>query len=477
MPWSGAWDDLPAAHGAALAFDLLTLLGLVLLGRRLRPGREGRELGVALGFAWAAYPYALFALQTNSNDSLRGAVHGARDAGADARPARRAVGARRAVRRSAWPPRRSSRRWRWRRCSRRRGAGRAPRARAGRSFARRRSAAVARRPRSPRSCPTAACARSTTARRLPGLAALAVQHLGPGRVARAGCRPRSRRPRSLLALAVAFVPAAQDPVQVAALAAAVLIAVQLGVTHWFYLYVVWFAPLALVALMAPVARPGPGARPSAAVAARRARAGRRRETARAAPAGGGVLLVTLRPAALQRAPSEHRPAGVRRLRGPDPRRGPALPRLRRSSTRRWPRRCWRSAGSRAPASARTELAFAALTFAAGARGGAARRRASPPAPAGIGAAALLGGASRCCSAGALVRTHFDLAPVALTLAALLLLCVGAAAGRRSPCSGSGRSRRASRWWWPRWRSPGWSRAASAARPLEGAAVLVADAGG
>jgi hypothetical protein len=42
MPWSGKWDDLPAAHGAALTFDLITLLGLVLLGRRLRPGREGR---------------------------------------------------------------------------------------------------------------------------------------------------------------------------------------------------------------------------------------------------------------------------------------------------------------------------------------------------------------------------------------------------------------------------------------------------
>ncbi len=70
LPWSGAWDDLPAAHGAALAFDLLTLLGLVLLGRRLRPGAQGRVLGYALGFAWAAYPYALFSLQTNSNDSL-----------------------------------------------------------------------------------------------------------------------------------------------------------------------------------------------------------------------------------------------------------------------------------------------------------------------------------------------------------------------------------------------------------------------
>ena len=69
-PWSGSWDDLPAAHGAALAFDLLTLGGLVLLGSRLRPGPAGRELGVALGVAWAAYPYTLFALETNSNDSL-----------------------------------------------------------------------------------------------------------------------------------------------------------------------------------------------------------------------------------------------------------------------------------------------------------------------------------------------------------------------------------------------------------------------
>ena len=56
LPWSGRWDDLPAAHGAALAFDLITLFGLVLLGRRLRSGREGRELGLALGFAWAFLP-------------------------------------------------------------------------------------------------------------------------------------------------------------------------------------------------------------------------------------------------------------------------------------------------------------------------------------------------------------------------------------------------------------------------------------
>ena len=70
MPWSGRWDDLPAAHGAAIAFDLLTIGVLLLLGRALRPGREGTALGVALAYAWAAYPYTAFALETNSNDTL-----------------------------------------------------------------------------------------------------------------------------------------------------------------------------------------------------------------------------------------------------------------------------------------------------------------------------------------------------------------------------------------------------------------------
>ncbi|HKP21568.1 MAG TPA: hypothetical protein VJT68_08615, partial [Thermoleophilaceae bacterium] len=70
LPWSGRWDDLPAAHGAAIAFDLLALGGLVLLGRRMRPGRDGTALGVALGYAWVAYPYTTFVLESNSNDTL-----------------------------------------------------------------------------------------------------------------------------------------------------------------------------------------------------------------------------------------------------------------------------------------------------------------------------------------------------------------------------------------------------------------------
>ena len=55
---------------------------------------------------------------------------------------------------------------------------------------------------------------------------------------------------------MALWPARKTPTQVAALAAAVLIAVQLGATHWFYFYVVWFLPLVLAALF--VAQRGEG---------------------------------------------------------------------------------------------------------------------------------------------------------------------------------------------------------------------------
>jgi hypothetical protein len=64
--WSGTWDDLPAAHAAAIVFDLLTLLGLYWLGRRVR----GPTLGVVLAYAWAAYPFTLWTLSSNTNDAL-----------------------------------------------------------------------------------------------------------------------------------------------------------------------------------------------------------------------------------------------------------------------------------------------------------------------------------------------------------------------------------------------------------------------
>ena len=69
-PWSGTWDDLPAAHGAAVFFDLATFALLILLGTRIRPGPAGRRLAATLAFGWAAYPYTAFALESNSNDTL-----------------------------------------------------------------------------------------------------------------------------------------------------------------------------------------------------------------------------------------------------------------------------------------------------------------------------------------------------------------------------------------------------------------------
>jgi hypothetical protein len=70
FPWSGTWDDLPAAHAASIFFDLATIAGLFLLGRRLRRGRRGTELGILLGFGWAACPYTAYALESNTNDAL-----------------------------------------------------------------------------------------------------------------------------------------------------------------------------------------------------------------------------------------------------------------------------------------------------------------------------------------------------------------------------------------------------------------------
>jgi hypothetical protein len=64
--WTGLWDDLPAAHGTSAAFDLLCALGLLFAGRRL----GGWQLGVALSFAWAAYPFTAFALESNTNDMI-----------------------------------------------------------------------------------------------------------------------------------------------------------------------------------------------------------------------------------------------------------------------------------------------------------------------------------------------------------------------------------------------------------------------
>ena len=76
----------------------------------------------------------------------------------------------------------------------------------------------------------------------------------------------SARSRSLFA----FLPRHKSLVQVAALAAALLIAAPADRSqHWFYLYIVWFYPLLLVALaavdltLAPPTASGEGSLPAA----------------------------------------------------------------------------------------------------------------------------------------------------------------------------------------------------------------------
>jgi hypothetical protein len=66
------------------------------------------------------------------------------------------------------------------------------------------------------------------------------------------------------ALAVAFVPRGPRTLaQVAALATAVLVAGQLPLQHWFYLYVPWFLPLYCVAVVSEQGRERAGARSAA----------------------------------------------------------------------------------------------------------------------------------------------------------------------------------------------------------------------
>jgi hypothetical protein len=64
--WSGHWDTLPAAHFTSIAFDLLCLIGLALVGWRF--GRE--RLAVTLAFAWAAYPFTQYVSNSNTNDAI-----------------------------------------------------------------------------------------------------------------------------------------------------------------------------------------------------------------------------------------------------------------------------------------------------------------------------------------------------------------------------------------------------------------------
>jgi hypothetical protein len=228
FPWSGKWNDLPAAHAAAVTFDLLCLGLLFLIGRRMR----GPTMGIVLAYAWAANPFTLYALDCNVNDALVAAlVLGAILAAASPAGRGALIGL----------------------------AGMA-------KFA---PLALA---------PLFATYSRGALRFALGFAAalapclvivLAYGGLGTFYHHTLGFQASRGSPFSIwgqhgwdtaqavvevlgvaLAVAVAFLPRRRDLVGLSALTAAVLIGLQLGVTHWFYLYIVWFLGPMFIAFFA-----------------------------------------------------------------------------------------------------------------------------------------------------------------------------------------------------------------------------------
>jgi hypothetical protein len=226
FPWSGTWDDLPAAHAAAVAFDLGCALLLFLIGRALR----GRDLGLLLTYLWMTYPFTLLVANSGANDSLvalliLGALLAA------ARPvARGALVALAGLTKLA---------------------------------------------------PLALAPLFVTFRPRPALTAAAFALtaavvVAPFDVATAfertvefqqdrdspfsiwgyydlpdALQAAVQAAAVVLALVLAFLPRRRDVTTLAALAAAMLTALQLAVDHWFYVYLVWFAPLVWIAVLSP----------------------------------------------------------------------------------------------------------------------------------------------------------------------------------------------------------------------------------
>jgi len=248
LGWTGKWDDLPAAHFASIGFDLLCVLGLALVGLRF----GGQRLAVTLAFAWVAYPFTQYVSSSNTNDALPPLflIWGFWLA---TWPAARGVGA--AL--SGWTK-----------------FGSLVVAPLWASYPERRLR------------PTLVFAAGFL---VATLAAFSILLLEPNPVHAArvfwdrtlGWQIDRESPFSIwdwrqyhaglpdlhilqrvlevllivAALAVYFVPRRKSPLQLAALTAALLVGVELVLTHWFYLYLPWFFPFAAFAVLAPTAEP------------------------------------------------------------------------------------------------------------------------------------------------------------------------------------------------------------------------------
>jgi hypothetical protein len=245
FPWSGSWDEVSAARAAAIGFELLTALALFALGRRVRAGPEGTTLGVALAYAWLAFPFTMYTLGSSFNDSLVALLVVCSLLVLASAPARGVASALAGL--SKFGP-----------------LILAPLFAAGHGDRRPRTLIVF-------SLAFLATAALVTIPLLPegGFRELYDRSLGyqasrgsPFSVW--GQAPSLHFLQTVskvftlgLAALFFFVPKQRSTVQVAALAAALVIAVQVTANHWFYPYVVWFAPLVLVALFAQRRGPEP----------------------------------------------------------------------------------------------------------------------------------------------------------------------------------------------------------------------------
>jgi hypothetical protein len=250
-PWSGSWDDLPAAHGAAVLFDLATFGLLILLGLRIRPGPAGRRLAATLAFGWAAYPYTAFALESNSNDTLVATLLVATLL-VMARPIARGATAALATFTKFAPALLAPMLMTY-------GAADEGVLRAKYSF----SDPLVRRLGAP-TLFVAGFALVSAGALLwpvidPGLHTLYERTIAYqagrdspfsiwGQTSLEPLRIALLAGTAVLSVFLAFRPRRKSLLQVAALGSALLIAVQLTMQHWFYLYIVWFYPLLLVAM-------------------------------------------------------------------------------------------------------------------------------------------------------------------------------------------------------------------------------------
>jgi hypothetical protein len=290
--WSGLWDDLPAAHAAAIVFDLLAVGLIFLLGLRIR----GPTLGIALAYAWVSYPFTLYALESNSNDTLvavlllavllaatsppaRGvfaafvgltkiaplalaplfATHGLRELPAEAGSYAPATGAGPSVPVSA---------------------GRRARALALFVLAFCGTVAVVSIPALAHDSLHEIYERTVVYQDNRG-SPFSVWGLYGGLK---GWQSAVQIAAVALALALAVIPRRPGVPALAAAAAAILIALQLGIEHWFYLYIPWFFPLVMIALLAAPSR-SPLADPAALLAEDPGEDGPLEATAPQAPQG------------------------------------------------------------------------------------------------------------------------------------------------------------------------------------------------